>query len=346
MKKEYKALITSLLKPHGFKTIGDYFYVRVEDKLVYFNVVVCKSVVNTSIYYKKASHDNILWNILGLEGMDGKKDSEKIVGAHHLPSTLFRRYGDPISDPDCLEEILNSRLSHIVQDDLIEIAPIDVNADLINGETSERTKAIAYIDSEQIDTAIQIAKQCISQGIDGGVRLNSGKTFFHLLLERYSCECVEAQPSKSVPQGSKIIDDAEWHFDSAMKANFGLRNNAEKVYRLAGAHIAYYLAWIVEHDGLSELVPESEIIAVKNRESTPTDLLINTLDGKLLIEDIAASMREFVIETYESTYYDDYDAFLDMLGEPLWVSEFSWERYSYIEPMIDACYAKWKNRKE
>ena len=345
MKKEYKAYIDSQLKTHGFKTIGDYFYVRVEDKLVYFNVVVCKNEVNTSIYYKKASHDNILWNILGLEGMEGKKDSEKIVGAHHLPSKLFKRYRDPVSDPDGIEDTLRNRMFHIVQDDLIEIAPIDVNSELLNGEANERSKAIAYIDSEKIDQAIQIANQCISQGIDGGVRLNSGKTFFHLLLERYSGKSVEVQTVKAVNQGSKIIDDAEWHFDSAMKANSWLRNNAEKVYRLAGAHIAYYIAWLVEHDGMSEMVPGSEIVAVKNRESTPTELLINTLDGKLLTEDIAASMREFVIETYESTYYDDYDAFLNMLGEPLWVSEFSWERYSYIEPMINACYSKWKNLK-
>jgi len=150
---------------------------------------------------------------------------------------------------------------------------------------------------------------------------------------------------------SEIYDNIEWHYDSAQKAYseaFGEYNfELVDINRYAGAHMVYFLTWLILNDAL-EKATTNEIRTrtenVKNKIESPTDILLDCFDGKLLRSDIDPKYIQFVDSYFENEYIRDYSNMLLGYKEDAYISEFTWDRYNKIEPIIDKRYNSFRNK--
>ena len=144
-----------------------------------------------------------------------------------------------------------------------------------------------------------------------------------------------------------VADKAEWQWDSALEfycEDTGVEPDAvqeeheDQIWERAGNHIAFFLTWLIRHDGLSSWHCQEDgddIQAVKQKEMTGADFLANNCDMVLSREDIAKKFLSFVDAYYESRYMDDYT---DFMGDNTLSATFSWEDYERFEPVLNRVY--------
>ena len=355
-KKMINTYIKDTMKKKGFKTTGDFFFIHLKDNFVIVDFSIGKSL-QTYVAYKKYSYDDINWKMHSLEELSSKNDSQRVLGAHRIPAVTYQKYIDEYKDEESLLSAISSRIEHIVSSDLPAVEMTNINAVIMNGNFSNKLKCIALIDLGRIDEAISLAYECIKNGEDGGETF-WGQTFFQLLVNVYSNKVVHENAGAPIEKEgncnakpSEVYDNIDWHYGSAKKAYsqaFGEYNlELVDINRYAAAHIVYFLTWLIMNDALEESI-ESElhnrIENVKRRIESPTDIFLDYFDGKLLRSDIDPKHVLFVDAYFEEEYINDYSNMLIGLKEGAYTTEFRWERYKMLEPIITKRYNVYNGR--
>ena len=348
--KRIKAFIKETMKKKGFKTTGDFFFQHINDNFIIIDFSIVKSL-ESYVEYKKYSYDDINWKMHNVEELSSKGDSHRVLGAHRIPALSFRKYSDEYTDEEDLLSVIASRIEQIVSVDLPAAGAADVNKIVLDGNSNNKLKCIALIDSGRIDEAVSLAAKCVENGEDGG-ECFWGQTFFELLINVYSGKASNEYHSvqkgrdvTAITPKSEIYDNIDWHYDDAKKAyseKFGEYNlELVDINRIAGAHIVYFLTWLIMNDALEQTVRlelNDDIDNVKKRIASPTDILLEYFDGKLLRSDINPRYNRFADCYYETDYFKDYSNLLSCVNEDPYLSEFNWNRYNKIEPVITRRY--------
>lgn len=148
-------------------------------------------------------------------------------------------------------------------------------------------------------------------------------------------------------------DDASWHYGGDYPENLPNEN--------ASTHIGMFLTWCIDNDLLSkEQLEDSEedIIAVKNRELSGAEFLINNCDEKLTDYDLNELGNKFAEAYYNDesdfaktvgTFDEDYGKHFDKEAEKkgfeyqsVYDVEDTWKNYNSLKPIIDTRYEEWK----
>ena len=148
-------------------------------------------------------------------------------------------------------------------------------------------------------------------------------------------------------------DDASWHYGGDYPKSLPKEN--------AATHIGIFLVWCIHNDLVSEKLlkeAETEIIKIKNREITGTELLLQLCDEKLTEYDLNKVGNAFAKDYYEddtdfanshSSYLDDYaDTFFNKAEEngleleTIYHIENTFANYDIIKAVMDSRFEKWK----
>ncbi|MET3025186.1 hypothetical protein ABXT06_00770 [Flavobacterium sp. UW10123] len=153
-------------------------------------------------------------------------------------------------------------------------------------------------------------------------------------------------------------DDSSWHYGGDYPDDLPDVN--------ASTHIGMFLTWCIDKDLLSEeQLEDSEegINAIKNRELTGAEFLIDYCDEKFSNYDLNDLGNEFA----EAYYYDDesdfakeFGAYCDDYGEhfdkeaekkgfeyeSFYHVENTWENYNSLKPIIDRRFNEWSEFKK
>lgn len=140
-------------------------------------------------------------------------------------------------------------------------------------------------------------------------------------------------------------DDAEYAF-----LNFETDLDTDAGY----TYIGQYLAWAIL-TGLGNTHPQrgaawlDSHAALRERRTTPGEVLATFCDGKLTDDDLNEEGNAFTRVYYEKHYYADYETTMTPLmadtGHP--TDDFcsvpdTWESYALLAPVLDRRYADWK----
>ena len=137
------------------------------------------------------------------------------------------------------------------------------------------------------------------------------------------------------------IDKIDWHSGGNFPDDLPPENG--------GTHIGMFLTWIIDNDLLGEWHLEnsmSSIQAVKSRQMTGRDFLIEECDAKFWDEDLNKEGLEFTKYYYDdekmNLYINDYEELLGDELETLYHVENSWSNYDRLRKRIDERYLDWK----
>lgn len=333
MSNEYKQLIKNIMKSYSFKSVGGIYYIKLNNNFIILEFAINKSTLYSSIYIKKISYDDLYWKILNKEDLASKSDSERVNGAYHIVPILVEKYTDDLSTGASFEDVIQTKIHQIVDEIKNRICLIDVNYLIVNGNYKSRIKCIALIDMGFINEAISLAKEEKENGNNCGVVIN-GVSFPELLISKYEVTENKAIPDENVTtvnsSTNKIIDNYNWHLNSESAAT----------QEMACTHITYFFVWLVENkaivyeDNYEHEIVETTILSKQD----PVSVFLDYFDGRLLISDIILSMRDFVVDYYDSNYYKDYEKFLNKNKYLLYNTEFNWDSYSEMAALINNRY--------
>jgi len=137
------------------------------------------------------------------------------------------------------------------------------------------------------------------------------------------------------------IDKIDWHSGGNFPDDLPPENG--------GTHIGMFLTWIIDNDLIGEWHLEnsmSSIQAVKSRQMTGRDFLIEECDAKFWDEDLNKEGLEFTKYYYDdekmNLYINDYEELLGDELETLYHVENSWSNYDRLRKRIDERYLDWK----
>ena len=141
------------------------------------------------------------------------------------------------------------------------------------------------------------------------------------------------------------IDRMDWHYGGDFPKELPTENG--------GTHIGMYLAWIINNDLIGEMHTEDaseSISAVKNRQMTGRDFLINECDEKFWNDDLNEEGLAFTNYYYSDDsgmkqYINDYEQTLANGLETTYHVENTWDNYDKISKVIDVRYNEWKTIK-
>lgn len=364
MATEYKDLIKNIMKSRGFKCKSESYFMKLGDNFVEVYFTVNKSRLHSGLNYKKYSHDDIYWKILGKEELSRKKDSERIGIAawKSWPIGYFSFIDENVNN-----EVIEKRINSIFSDILPEIENIDINSLVLEGEYKNSQKCLALIDLGRINEALKLSQKCIVEGESGGL-VYYGKSFYQLVIERYADNprqylnglgkvkvidipdySYQNKEKANFDVESFTEDKAEWQYDSAQKeycrqtgkSPAELTEQDEKIiWDYAGNHIAFFITWLLRHDYLGEMHyknahEQKDIEAVKKQEKTGMDILRQYCDMRFTKEDVADQIIVFVEDYYEKDYVDDYS---DYMGKKVLATDFSWDDYLAFEPILNSAF--------
>ncbi len=128
-------------------------------------------------------------------------------------------------------------------------------------------------------------------------------------------------------------DDAEIYF---------LNFETDTLDNEAGAtHIGMFMAWIILHELVADWHRHDsaeQLHAVKTRQITGAQFVIDQLDCKLMEEDLSELGNEFAAAYYATTYMRDYAATMavkDDTTDDFCRVDDTWDNYAKIARVID-----------
>lgn len=185
--KEYIKKIQEKAKKSGYKAPQYMFYKVQGDNLLYayFTIVRSGDLVYR-LETKKMSFDNIFWMIMDMEDNIKRSNTLRVNGAFTAPGILIA--GDKIN----LTEDIEGIAAAFVDNATSEFANFIENNDIIDYIFShdqildlEILKCLAYIDSDEIEEAVDLAKEQIEKG-NRGKFVNANQGFFERILLKYA----------------------------------------------------------------------------------------------------------------------------------------------------------------
>ena len=141
------------------------------------------------------------------------------------------------------------------------------------------------------------------------------------------------------------IDRMDWHYGGDFPEGLPTENG--------GTHIGMYLAWIINNDLIGEIHVEDaseSILAVKNRQMTGRDFLIQECDEKFWNDDLNEEGLTFTNYYYSDDsgmkqYIQDYEQILSNDVASTYHVENTWDNYDKVARVIDIRYKEWKEIK-
>ena len=138
------------------------------------------------------------------------------------------------------------------------------------------------------------------------------------------------------------IDRMDWHYGGDFPEGLPTENG--------GTHIGMYLAWIINNDLIGEMhledAPES-ILAVKNRQITGRDFLIQECDEKFWNDDwneegLAFTNHYYSDDSGMKQYIQDYEQILSNDVASTYHVEDTWDNYDKVARVLDIRFKEWK----
>lgn len=187
LQKECIKLVKDTAKEFGYKTISNSIYKIYDDCLVYADfLIVDRARFVYGIYIKKISFDDSFWKIMDMEENFKKSFSLRVNGAFVAPGVEV--YDDIIELSEDIHKI-SSEFVNIVEskgrafyekNNIINY--ILSHNDILYHNTLQ---CLAYIDINDIPSAVEIARRQVEDGDSGGF-INGDKGFFERLVTYYS----------------------------------------------------------------------------------------------------------------------------------------------------------------
>ncbi|MDE9557133.1 hypothetical protein KKJ06_17315 [Xenorhabdus bovienii] len=122
-------------------------------------------------------------------------------------------------------------------------------------------------------------------------------------------------------------------------------------YENSGTHIGFFLAWIIHHHLEGEdpqLLSQGELEAVRKREMTGREFLIECCDEKFSTVDLNEEGAVFAAAYYHTEdggYFFDYNDTLAKDWSLFFHVEDSWQNYDISNTVITKAYENWKKSK-
>lgn len=181
--KELDKKIKEQAKKHGFKRNSGFLYLKNGENfvdIVYTYSDSCRIAYDLNI--KKYSYDDIFWDIINMPENKKEPMSLRARGAFAAPSIIVKDDSIPLS-PD-MDDVASSFCEKIAYEAADFLNHNDVNEYVLSKNESPTLKCLAYIDKNEISSAIKIAKDELKRGELGDVQ-NEGLGFFEWLLRTY-----------------------------------------------------------------------------------------------------------------------------------------------------------------
>ena len=145
-------------------------------------------------------------------------------------------------------------------------------------------------------------------------------------------------------------DKSEWQFDDARKEY--LRSSGKKdltmedeeiIMKNADAHIAYFLAWIIEKGFIGEIHRDEadEVLSVKKHKMQADVFLERYCDHRLTNDDYKPELQPFM-DAYYNTWLWRYDNVNMKYHIRTYSRPFSWRDYRVYKRIIQVDYRWWK----
>ena len=171
VKSGYRKIQDSIYKIENTNFIEVTFYIKNSEYLLF------------DIGVKKATFDNIFWQIMRMEENTKKSDSLKVIGAFSVSSV--RVYSGEMELSEDLDAIARNVLEKADQEIHSFLDKNDIVEYILAGNVKydeDILECLSYIDMGNLDKAKEFAKRKILAGKTGRF-VNEGKGFFELLLE-------------------------------------------------------------------------------------------------------------------------------------------------------------------
>lgn len=361
MNKEIQSFIKDQMKIQGFKSKGDCYFKRIDSVFMIVSFSIYNNYFNSIIEAKPYCYDDIYWSILGKNELSSKSDTERVFGAYHIMPVYFSKYSDTFSDNDELLSVIRNKIDWICSEKKSEVSQINYDRLVFIEEMDNRIKCIASIANDDIDNALILAKNSIARG-DSGEFVYEGKSFFQLLLDKYTF-CTEHSISKSVNKcdekestiysESCLVDDVNWQIESSTiwycEDNHIKRSELtveqERIIALYAANMTgAFFSWICHQNKASSLH------SIDNRNNlekltkgviSGAEYLLDFCDGKLTKDDICNEEYNSLYLYYRDAYYSDYFAFMKRKRLDLMSVVFSPSITAEFVVFIDKQYQKW-----
>lgn len=154
--------------------------------------------------------------------------------------------------------------------------------------------------------------------------------------------------------------NVENYFDKACEKYLKVNNkeelddyDTEIVWAYAGAHISYFLTWLIRNEfycGIyDEYVNREELVKdldnIKNGLGDGYMFLTNYCDLRIYRDDIVKEALGFVDAYYDSDYFNDYSHIIEnILNKEVFNVSFSWEDYYRVEDELNKAYNEYKTQ--
>lgn len=148
-----------------------------------------------------------------------------------------------------------------------------------------------------------------------------------------------------------LLDNVDFYAEDTMRTYCHLYRKQEEnltkedwneIYRIAGNHIGFLVNWLAEKDGIDadfSGMDTDKLELVRQRKMLGLDLLLEELDGKLLLEDIMSDYQNFISSFYKTEYWQMYAKWVieELCDLPF---EFvgTWEEFDQFKPLVDQAY--------
>lgn len=199
--KELGKRIKACAKQLGYKHYDGSLFSKTGDNFIsiHFGVVdSCK--LNYIIQIKKYSYDDIFWDVINMPLNKKEPMSLRAVGAFAAPSLILVMDNIPLSSDSDLDLIANSLCDTIVQTTSQFLKEHQVNDYILSRENfpyAKTLKCLAYLDMNDVASALDIARKEIESGDPAGGFENEGKGFFEWVVFRltnHGSEPITAEP--------------------------------------------------------------------------------------------------------------------------------------------------------
>ena len=325
---DFCAIVDSSLKKRGFKKVSRTYCSTVNG--LFFSVRLSENAKNKKVFVEisllKDSYFSIYMQIHGIKNTD-ISDKDKLLGPYRIGlipvfEELF--FIDTDGKAQRYAEEAVSKIDHVVSENSVK----DINSMITNGNYKPFYKVFALIDSGRIKEAVALSEDCVSKGDTGLYALNTGSTFYQDIINRYTsdtpCESKTIRHKAAIPlTESIVIDDIEWHYDSAEKKYCNKHNvpsellsdsEMREITRLAGYHIGLFFHWLIDIGCACDFHMDNHSSGIKeilDNKCTGVDYLIENCGGKLTKEDICDNFADKLSDFYVKdggylSLYSDY----------------------------------------
>ena len=186
--KELGKRIKDCAKKFGYRHNSGFLFLKSDDNFISNIFLIQNSCkLKYTIRVKKYSYDDIFWDVINMSSNQKEPMSLRARGAFSAPNITLARGEIALSSDSDLDVIANSLCDIIVETTSRFLKEHQVNDYVLSKEDfpySKTLKCLAYLDMNDVASALDIAKKEIESGNPSGGFGNEGKGFFEWVVFR------------------------------------------------------------------------------------------------------------------------------------------------------------------